>query len=214
MLCPLCGERKARRACPALGRQICSVCCGTKRVREIACPADCVYLSSAREHPPAVVVRQQQRDLDVVVQVVRDLSERQVQLFFVIAAFLVKYPSPELQPLIDDDVAEAAGALAATYETASRGVIYDHRPSSIPAERLAAALKPTVEQASGGHHTSAFDRDAAVVLRRIEEAARDLHANDPAPRRAFLELLHRTIRPATEHDDVAAEAAAPRLIVP
>ena len=44
MVCPLCGERKAKRACPALNRHICAVCCGTKRLVEINCPADCVYL--------------------------------------------------------------------------------------------------------------------------------------------------------------------------
>ena len=63
VVCPLCGERTARRGCPALGQQICAVCCGTKRLIEIALPGDCVYLASAREHPPAVAVRQQQRDV-------------------------------------------------------------------------------------------------------------------------------------------------------
>ncbi len=53
MTCPLCSQRKARRACPALGHQICAVCCGTKRLTQIPCPSDCVYLASAREHPPA-----------------------------------------------------------------------------------------------------------------------------------------------------------------
>ena len=48
MLCPLCGKRNARRACPALGHLICAVCCGTKRLTEIACPSDCGYLATAR----------------------------------------------------------------------------------------------------------------------------------------------------------------------
>src|SRR5436190_794862 len=30
--CPLCGQRKARRDCPAVGQRICAVCCGTKRL--------------------------------------------------------------------------------------------------------------------------------------------------------------------------------------
>ena len=59
-LCPLCRQRKARRPCPAVGHSICSVCCGTKRQREIVCPPSCVYLSSAREHPAAVVQRRQE----------------------------------------------------------------------------------------------------------------------------------------------------------
>ena len=66
-------------------------------------------------------------------------------------------------------MAEAAAALAATFETAARGVIYEHRPASLPAERLATALKPVLAEAGKGS-ASAFERDAAVVLRRLEEA--------------------------------------------
>ena len=68
----------------------------------------------------------------------RDLNERQSQLFFLIAHVSRPLSSRRnCSALIDDDVAEAAAALAATFETASRGVIYEHRPASLPAERLA-----------------------------------------------------------------------------
>src|SRR5947199_8670073 len=134
VVCPLCGMRRARRGCPAVGKQICAVCCGTKRLVQIKCPPDCVWLASAREHPPAVVVRQQQRDVGLLLHVMRDFSQRQSQIFFLVSTFLVRYEPPELQSLIDDDVAEGMGALAATFETASRGLIYDHRPASLPAE--------------------------------------------------------------------------------
>src|SRR5262249_11210358 len=88
VVCPLCGTRKARRGCPAVGQQICPVCCGTKRLVEIACPGDCPWLASAREHPPAVAVRRHQRELGLVVQFMRDLNERQSELFFLVAMFL------------------------------------------------------------------------------------------------------------------------------
>jgi len=192
VLCPLCGTRRARRGCPALGKQICAVCCGTKRLVQIECPPDCVWLASAREHPPAVVVRQQQRDLGLLVHFMRDFSQRQSQIFFLVSTYLVRYEPPELQPLIDDDVAEGMGALAATFETASRGLIYDHRPASLPAERLTAGLKPMLAEAGRGAGT-AFERDAAVVLRRIEAAARDIRALNRENRRAFLDLLGRII---------------------
>ena len=184
--------RRARRGCPAVGKQICAVCCGTKRLVQIKCPPDCVWLASAREHPPAVVVRQQQRDLGLLLHVMRDFSQRQSQIFFLVSTFLIRYEPPELQSLIDDDVAEGMGALAATFETASRGLIYDHRPASLPAERLTAALKPMLAEA-GRSTGTAFDRDAAVVLRRIETAARDIRAINREDRRAFLDLLGRII---------------------
>ena len=209
VVCPLCGLRRARRACPALGKQICAVCCGTKRLVEIQSPSDCVYLAVAREHPPAAVVRRQQRDVQLLVRFIRDLSERQSQLFFLIDTFLLRYHPPELQQLIDDDVIEAAASLAATSETAARGVIYEHRPASPPAARLLAALKPLLAKAGQGGGTP-FDRDAAVVLRRIEEAAREARAVDRENRRAFLDLLGRVI---PERDEEAV-IGGPRLIVP
>ena len=72
--CPLCGVRKARRECPALGRMICAVCCGTKRLVEIPCPDSCPYLASAREHPAAVVQRRQERDLRFFLPLVPQLT--------------------------------------------------------------------------------------------------------------------------------------------
>jgi len=197
VVCPLCGTRKARRGCPAIGQQICAICCGTKRLVQIQCPPDCAWLASAREHPPAITVRQQQRDIALLVNFMRDFSERQSQLFFLINTFIAGYQPAELQALIDDDVTEAMGALASTYETAVRGVIYDHRPASLPADRLSAALRPVLAEA-GKNLGTAFERDAAVVLRRVAEAVRDVRATSTGEhadsRRGYLELLSRVIR--------------------
>jgi hypothetical protein len=214
MVCPLCAQRKARRACPALGRQICAVCCGTKRLTEIHCPSDCPYLATAREHPPAALVRQQQRDFGLFIQFTRDFNERQSQLFLMVCTYLARYEPPELHQVLDDDVAAAAAALASTFETAARGVIYEHRPSSPPAERLAAGLKPLLLEA-GQHGGTAFERDAASVLRRIEESVRDVRIIAPDERRGFLDLVGRVIRgtdASLGSDRPGMET--PRLIMP
>jgi hypothetical protein len=197
MLCPLCGARRARRACPAVGKQICAVCCGTKRLIEIQCPGDCPYLATARDHPPAAVVRQQQRDIGLIGHFLRDLTARQSELFVLIGTCLARYEPPELQPCIDEDVSQAVEALAATVETALRGVIYEHRPASGSAGRLSSALKALlVEAAEQGPQAggSAFERDAAVALRRVQEAAREIRALEPGNRRAFLDLMMRVSR--------------------
>src|ERR1700730_9091161 len=200
VMCPLCGQRKARRGCPALAKQICAVCCGTKRLSEIACPSDCPYLAVAREHPPAAALRQQQHDGALLVRFVRDLNERQSQLLFLIVTFLVHYKEPELQTLIDEDVSQAMAALAATFETASRGVIYEHRAGSLPAERLVSGLKPLLNKAGQGGGTG-FPRDAGVVLRRIETAAGEAQQEHARHRRAFLDMVGRLIQ---THDSEAA----------
>ena len=213
MVCPLCGQRKARRACPALNQQICAVCCGTKRLVQIQCPSDCSYLSVARDHPPAAVLRQQQHDFGLLVRISRDFNDRQSRLFVIVTTFLNGYPVQDLQPLIDDDVAEAAAALAATFETASRGVIYEHRPASLPAERLVSTLKPVLLEAGKGGGTP-FERDAAFVLRRIEEAVAEMRAVHPDNQRAFLDLILRTMKkPAAARDDEGPAPPATRLIV-
>ncbi|NOX44675.1 MAG: hypothetical protein GXO72_02910 [Caldiserica bacterium] len=45
--CPLCESRTAERFCPALGKKLCSICCGEHRQRSIGCPPDCQYLVAA-----------------------------------------------------------------------------------------------------------------------------------------------------------------------
>jgi hypothetical protein len=215
VICPLCGTRRARRGCPALGKQICAVCCGTKRLVEIQCPSDCPWLASAREHPPAVAVRQKQRDVGLVMQFMRDFNRRQSQLFLLATTFLVRYEPPELQRPIDEDVVDAMGALASTFETASRGVIYEHRPASLAAGHLMSALKPVLAEAGQGGGTP-FERDAVVVLRRVADAVAEVRAVETGNARAFLDLLGRVIH-ATDGDGGPGATAShdpPRLIVP
>lgn len=189
------------------------MCCGTKRLTEIDCPPTCGYLTASREHPPAVVVRQQQRDVSQLMHFLNDFNRRQSQLFLLICSFLTAQRPSELQPLIDDDVAEASRSLAATFETASRGVIYEHRPASLPAERLVSGLKPLLAEA-GKEGGSAFERDAAAVLRRIEGAVTDVRAQEPGNRRAFLELVGRMIRKPADAAAGSDAGETPRLIVP
>ena len=197
-----------------MGHQICTVCCGTKRLVEIRCPPSCGYLAAAREHPAATVVRQHQRDSTLVAQLVRDLNERQSRLFLLLGVAVVRYEPAELHPLVDDDVRDAAAALARTFETASRGVIYEHRAASRSGERLAATLKPVLAELGRGGGT-AFDQDAALVLHRLEDGVAQTQASDPANRRAFVELLGRVL--AKGDRGVAGEPASlerPRVILP
>ena len=172
MSCPICHTRKPRRACPALHQTICPVCCGTKRLTEIQCPDDCVYLTSAREHPAAVIKRQQEHDVAILLPTLQGLTERQHQLFFLFQSVIARHTPEGLSRLLDDDVAEAAGAVAATLETAARGVIYDHTAQSLPAQRLASELKAMLTDIEK-KGVRVYDREAAIVLRAIEKGARE-----------------------------------------
>jgi hypothetical protein len=173
MTCPLCRQRKAKRSCPGVGQEICPVCCGTKRLVEIACPPTCVYLESAQRHPAAVVKRQQEADLTVLMGALGRVSEQQLQLFFLIQSFVTRFSAKAdgIGRLVDADVAEAAGAIAASFETAGRGVLYEHQATSPTGEALRRELNEFLAQIGKGAGAR-FERMAAEVLRGIERAAR------------------------------------------
>jgi hypothetical protein len=139
------------------------VCCGTKRLVQIQCPSDCAWLVSAREHPPAVAVRQQQRDIGLLVQFMRDFSERQSQLFLLINTLLVQYEPGDLLSLIDANVPEPTAALA-PFETAARGAIPGTGRPPRP-NWLTSALRPTARPGGGTVELGVRAR-VAVVLRR------------------------------------------------
>ena len=192
MSCPLCHIRKERRACPALRQTICPVCCGTKRLTEIQCPEDCVYLASAREHPAAVVRRQQEHDIGVLMPSLQGLTERQHQLFFLFQSLIARHTPEGFARLLDDDVAEAAAVVASTLETAARGVIYEHAAQSLPAQRLATEMQAMLaEMREKG--VKIFDRETAVVLRAIEKGARETRHVEPGET-SYLTLMARLLQ--------------------
>ena len=220
--CPLCRRRRARRTCPALARQICAVCCGTKRLTEIRCPSDCGYLVSARTHPPAVVHRQRERDARFLLPIVGGLNPTQHQLFFLVQGALQQLAATAATPLDDAVVRDAAQALAATYETAVKGIIYDHHPSSAAGERLARELKPLLERRDE-RGRAASERDLVAVLRCVERAATEARTALDGDHRAYLHLVGRLLRAAAGETGAAEGSATspdaksgegPALIVP
>ena len=206
-VCPLCRRRRARRrACPALGEQICSGCCGAKRQKQIACPPDCVYLESATTHPPAVVQRQRERDGGFLVALLHGLTGPQQQLAAMLLEFLAG-DRPEAPGLVDADVERAAIALAQTYETASRGIVYEHAAGTAAAQRLALELKQLIETNRANGAPPLGSRHPAGILRRVEagahEARRALDEGDNE--RAWLSMLRRVWKSAGDGADRARD---------
>jgi len=221
--CPVCRDRKPKRMCPARGDTICTVCCATKRQVEIDCPPDCVYLSSARAHPPAVVQRRQERDVSFILPIVSELTDTQYRLLLLFQSATVHHASSALPRLRDEDVAEASAAAASTLETARKGIIYEHQAVSVPAQRLTAELGRVVTElsAQAGSQQARLERDAAVALRRLEQGATSAGKagspleGDEAP--VYLNLLARLLRdrPGTpEPGGPPAPAAGGGLIIP
>jgi hypothetical protein len=179
---------------------------------EIQCPATCGYLASAREHPAAVVKRQQERDVAVLLPTIRHLTERQYQLFFLFQTLVARHVPDGFARLTDEDIADASGAFASTLETAARGVIYEHPPQSLVAQRLVTEMKTMLAQMKEQGAT-VYDREAAIVLRAIEQGARDIGKIGPADT-GYLDLVGRLLqvnRPAGTSEEAPAASS---LILP
>lgn len=211
--CPVCHQRRPKRDCPALGRSICPVCCGTKRQVEIACPADCGYLSSSRAHPAAIVQRRRERDYRFLLPLVSELSEHQYRLLLASQALILKHSASALPAPLDADIADAAATIASTLETARKGIIYEHQATSVPAQRLAAEIRAMFAEIEREGHVRSLDRDGAAILRRIEQGARQAREAFPEDgERAYLSFLGRVMSEAARAQ--AAEPQPPDAVDP
>jgi hypothetical protein len=177
---------------------ICATCCATKRLVEIRCPSDCLYLESASKHPAAAVKRQQAHDLGLLLGAMEQrLSEMQLQLFLLLAAVIVRHKPEGLATLVDRDVADAAEACAGTLEAASHGVIAELTGASVNGEALRREFKGLLDEAGKGGG-SRFEREAAEVLRGIERGARHQAEGLDGGDSGYLTALRRVLPPQRE----------------
>jgi hypothetical protein len=117
--------------------------------------------------------------------------------------------------LVDDDVADAAAALAGTLETAARGVIYEHSAQSLPAQRLATELKELLAQMRE-QGAKIFDSEAAVALRATERGARETRTRAEGGDVAYLQLTTRLLKVTRTRREESATPPRPgsSLILP
>jgi hypothetical protein len=191
------------------------VCCGTKRLVDIACPPDCGYLTGARQHPPAAVQRRRELEGRFLAGVVQGLSETQYQLFLFLQMAVARYAPTAVPALVDRDVAEAARAMAETADTAARGIIYEHQTSSLLAQRLVNELKTALE-ALRQKLRGPREGDLLLALRSTERAAASA-GTELGGARAYVDLLAGLFAPAAgsaRGDTAPAEAASSKLIIP
>jgi hypothetical protein len=191
---------------------------------EIRCPQDCGYLAAAQVHPPATVRRQHERDLGFVMAMRAGLTAEQSDLLFALLSFVAGLHADPLLKILDDEVADGAGALAATYETADRGLIYEHRPQSLVAQRFVTDAKAFLGDLAKQADAAAarrLDRDAAVVLRHLETGVRGARTVvDEGPGTAlgivgrFIVAARAGRRPEADGGQSRVEPPQPLLIKP
>lgn len=209
------------------------MCCATKRLVEIHCTEDCRYLESAQRHPAAVIKRQIDADVTVLMATIGPLSEQQLQLFFLLQSMVLSYKPEPLSAisvssvpsapgatvdrlasgLTDRDVALAAGALAGSLETASKGLIFEESTGSVVAEGLRRALKPLIDEVTknGG---SRVQSEVAFVLRGLERAARHEGGHIPAGETSYLEIVGRVFQQRPPSPLGGSGATKPLIVMP
>ena len=131
MKCVICGRRKGKRSCPAKTALICAQCCGEKRVLEIQCPEDCLFLETGREYERTTLGANASRMRDPVKL---QRQRRVLETLHDVAAGL-EYQLAEqkrvLRGFTDEQASEAVRLLLETLRTEDRGILYE-RTSSDP----------------------------------------------------------------------------------
>jgi hypothetical protein len=213
MTCAICHTRRAKRFCPGVGGDICTICCGKEREITVTCPLDCEYLLDARRHeklPPLPDSETPNRDIRVTEAFLREHEELLAAL-----ASILSSAALETSGAFDNDIREALDALIRTYRTLESGLYYETRPDNALAFGLSRAVRAGIEklheqerQTQGTAKTRDSDILTALVFFHRLEGDR----NNGRPRgRAFIGLLRSLARPSPESP---LELSDSRLVLP
>jgi len=159
-----------------------------------------------------MVRRQNEADLALLLPTIQKLTERQHQLFFLFQSVIARHRPGGFARLIDRDVAEAVASVAATLETAAKGLIYEHPAPTAVASALAAELSALIQQIRAEGAT-VYDREAAMALRAIEEGAQTIGGAAGAAD-AYLNLVGRLLQVNRAAESQGSGAPPSSIILP
>jgi len=193
VLCKICQKRRARRFCPAVNGDICTICCGTEREVSLTCPLHCEYLEEAhkREKPLASPDGQMSNpDIRVTEEFLRQHEE--LLLFSIYSLLEAALRTPGAN---DSDVIAVLEALIQTHRTLESGLVYETRPESTVAvgiHRLFTASfedyrKERKEREQVAEIKNSEILTVLVFLRRLGEQ----NQNGKPRCRLFMDLLRR-----------------------
>lgn len=209
MKCILCGHRKGKRLCPATRGQICPRCCGEKRVVEIPCPEDCVYLEPNEVyHFTKKYATQLRGEPDPgrrwkLVEGTRELEG----LVGTLEQSIIRHAAG-LRTFQDTDVEEALQVLQATYRTEQKGILYEHSSSNPLVQALVRSLQQCLEELRSGGESELPAVRLPEILNCLElmEADVRFYRESPTAKGSYLTYISR------KHPAVASEAGTQRLI--
>ena len=162
ILCRLCGKRRAKRACPAVAADICTICCGTEREVTLSCPLECEYLQEAhRREKPVPVSEKALSNADVVVT--EDFLSQQEELVVVCAHALV-HAALRTSGALDTDVLAALEALIQTHRTLESGLVYE----TVSTNAIAAGIQRSFTGSIADYQKVREERDALSRVRNSD----------------------------------------------
>lgn len=144
ILCKICGKRRARRPCPAVQGDICTVCCGTEREVSLSCPLECEYLQEAHRHEkplPLSANELSNPDIHVSEEFVAAHEELLLYCIYSLVQAAIKTPGA-----IDTDVMQALEALIQTHRTRETGLVYETRPENVVAAAVQRAFSAGLDE--------------------------------------------------------------------
>lgn len=208
MKCKICELRKARRYCPGVGGDICSICCGNEREVTIDCPRSCPFLQEARVHEkylPPDLKNRPYPDIDVT----EKFLEQHPELVTWIGIGLGT--ASEAEPrVVDADVREALDAIARSYRTLTHGLVYESRPVNPFAAAIFDRLQRSIQEFKDGTGTIGKHlRDSVVLACLVLFLRLAVDHNNGRPKgRAFIDVIARQFH----QEETAVPDASPRLI--
>jgi hypothetical protein len=190
MKCKICGTRKARRYCPGVAGDICSICCGTEREVTVSCPLECPYLIDARVHEKTRETTEREMvhpDVRVTEEFLRDTEP----LLIFLGATLLE-ASLGTPGIVDSDVRSALDALIRTYRTLQSGLYYETRPDNLLAAGIVQKTQEAIEKLRKelSDKGSRPIRDAEILGMLVFLDRVATHQDNGRPRgRAFIDYL-------------------------
>jgi hypothetical protein len=162
ILCKICGKRRARRACPAVQGDICTICCGTEREVSLSCPLECEYLQEAhRREKPVPVPEDRIPNADITVTEEFIHSHGDLLIFCAYGLLQAALRTPGA---IDTDVLAALEALIQTYRTRESGLYYETRAEN----RIAASIQRSFTESLQEYEKIRAQRERLLPLRNSE----------------------------------------------
>ena len=209
VLCKICGKRRARRACPAVEGDICTICCGTEREVSLSCPLHCEYLQDAHSHEKPVPIAEEQisyPEVKVTEEFIRDHEE-----LLLFSVYSLVQAALRTSGAVDADIMAALEALIQTRRTLESGLVYETRAENTIAMAVQRSFnasfddyqKVREEREGLSSYRSSDILAVQVFLHRLGQQ----NQNGRPRGRMYLDLLkHMT-------PDVGVEERAPSIII-